>query len=296
MRVFWIVPLVALLGCDLLLGIETGKTQLPDGGQGGAGADAAGGAGGQAGAPGGVLAPNWTTALGALYRFDDPVSDDTFTDSVQGRNLSHIDGPKAALSATHVEGAAAVALDGATLSWPGDVPPFNSPTVTWGGWFFVTNDQDSTPIDRFSSGGAGFELMRSGGRVTCNVSDGELSSKSTPSNSWPAQQWVHVACRATSMDIQAFVDGAPAPEAGEAAVLVPSTESFLVGGANFTGSVDEVFVTTQALSDPAIARIKVCRVDGSACRCDEDNPRQFLDCGGNGTVDCPDLACDQPSP
>ncbi len=266
-------------GCQELLGIEAGEGGhgaesgggqggVPiasstgvggAGGGGGAGASGGGGSGGEGG-----TATDWTSLVDALYTFDVNTSDD----AVGPHDLKPAGSPT--LSDDAQQGPRSLELGaGSTLELDVDMPPFNTTTtLVWGGWFKTTDDPVA-PIER-SYEFSGFRLLRRNGQAVCEVGDGS-SWHDVEGGAWPANTWIHVACRYVGNSLTTVVNGAGTVNVNASLGQHPMAKLLLSFPLqDGTGLIDELFFTTAELEPEHIHRIAACNIDGSACTCSID--------------------------
>lgn len=252
------------------------------GGDGSGGENAGGGAagGGAAGGAPGEPAPDWSGAMTALYTFE--AENDLGRDSSGNArdlvasgtlNQETVDAPQgqgtvrfftdAALSGTYA------ALNPAGVS------------ITYGGWVNIDEFTiDADVVDNRNSGSgylarvADFEEA-----LECSIGNGTSADAVSPDGSIPKGSWVHAVCRfdSTSSNVEAIING-NVTAIEQVPPLAGSTQSFMVGG-ELQGQLDEIFVTTVALSDQAVRRIYACGLSGKRCRCESSDPASYEHCG-----------------
>lgn len=297
------------LGCQQVLGLEEGRPSTVGGGgatagpvtttaaggmgagPGSGGSGAAGGATTSTGGSGGtgLPLPDWTDYLTASYRFE-PTA--LAADSRGLYPLTNIGG--VANTADKVEGDGSAQLTGSTGFEFLDVEPFGaSPSLTIGGWFSIDAGTAQTVASR-ADATSGYRILFGSGNQSalCRVRNGQFNTEAEV-QPWAPNVWTHVTCIFEPTRVTVVT------ETVTAAVAVTSwphaaTAQFRLGFVDGNIDVDELFFHTSALAEPTIHRIRQCRIDGSACQCDPNNPSAYLSCGGSPCNLLP--ACDQATP
>jgi len=257
-------------------------------------------------------ATDWTSAIDALYLFEQGTPDLGIDASGNARNLTEA-GTLGSSDAEPQQGAAALDVIDGSLSYQGASDVFNpaaAPGVTFGGWFYVTNSDTTGPLRRAISRTAqdsneGYQLGwdPTDQKVECVASNGTTHAFGKgETGSWPTQTWIHAACRwdAASGIMTVFVGSYDRSDLDDPVIPITDdgvlTLSSAVAGVGVTGQMDEVFFHGAPLDDASIRRMWACGVDGSKCRCDGDNSSDYADCGSVG-ADCNSLApCDTSAP
>ena len=249
--------------------------------------------GGQGLAP--SLAPDWSNKVSALYLFEKSPGLDA---SGNDLTLTATNGPAVEMAADAPQGAS-VLLTTQTSSLTSKAAVFQTPSgadFTFGGWFRHSELAAAAAIERFETG-AGFRLVHDsvGQAATCLVAGGNMESKvSSPAQSWPIDQWVHVVCRLHGKSLSGHVQGVAVGSAQHD--QVDSATADLAVAGSFAGRFDELFYVAGAISDADIRRIWACGVTGAKCACKDSNVLEYDDCG-RAQPACDDLpACSSAQP
>lgn len=305
------------LGCQQVLGIEEGRSSADGGGgtmnpvtapgaggmNAGSGAGGVGGVGGvgDAGGAGGAdttsagggggtsdVLPDWAPFLTATYRFEPGAA----LGADWGGLYELTNDGAVPVSGSQVEGDAfAQVIAGmAGFQYTGQVPFGTSTSLTIGGWFSVDAGTPETVASRADTT-SGYRVIfdPSNETAVCRVRNNTFNAD-VEAHGWHPGTWAHVTCIFEPTRITTLT------EVETATTVVASwphadTAAFRLGFVD--GGVDEVFFHDAALSDPTIRRIRQCRIDGSACRCDPQDRSVYLTCGGT----CAGLPpCDQAEP
>jgi hypothetical protein len=256
----------------------------------------AGGAtsGGVGGGSQGELAPDWTVAFTAVYRFERPAPDLGSDATGHGHNLLAVGAPSLS-TGDFTQGTASVAFSQEPLSHleSPDVA-FETPagtSFTTGGWFRRTSAaRDSAVlISRSSAQLAGFRLVHDsaspGGGAYCDVGISNMSGRAqVEEDAGEIGVWTHLICRYDdpSQTVTVFVAG-QARATGSTPGVENGTRPFQLGcdqvSCALVGNADEVFHFGGSMDDAVIARLWACGVDGSLCRCRAEDPTTYESCG-----------------
>jgi len=265
------------------------------------------GSGGAGGSGTGLSAADWTSAMLAVYRFED-ANDLGFDSSGNALHLSPVGTGMPTQSPEHAEGMAALAttvVPHTALS--SSASAFQSPpgtSLTWGAWLHAVAHPDVTDyMDAIArTGNGGYVMSRHmTGALNCTVSDGTVHNVSTPADAFPLGTWLHATCVFDNAndELSLSINGAMLAK-GTVSDIVNGFQPFGVPtdepGSGFEGLIDEAFVYAGVLSQAAVRRIHACGIDGSRCECDEAVPAAYAHCG-NAHPACDMLdPCNKPSP
>lgn len=231
----------------------------------------------------GPASHDWSTALDALYTFEDE-SDVGKDSSGHGWHLAALGTVE--LVDEHVQGSRSASFVQEASLWSNDTffRTFAGTSFTLGGW--VRARPTSGAYTLLANGGGpqgGFALRITTSTVICEVADGkggaDLVQPRGPIGDF--QDWTHLVCRYddATKSIQLFVNGVALTPSAEAEAGIGEGSGHFAIGNTFDGELDEVLLTYRTLSNEQITRIWGCGVDGKRCSCSDTDPAAYTTCG-----------------
>ncbi|MEM1034268.1 MAG: LamG-like jellyroll fold domain-containing protein [Myxococcota bacterium] len=266
------------------------------------------GAGGAASDP--TRLPDWSGAMLGAYDFEgDSLGTDT---SGNGRNLMERDAPTVDDDARTGQRAMAAGLTPMPAGLDAVTEralEIGNAGLTFGGWVRPDELPPTGGLRLFMSKAApgaqqGYIMEwiseASLGYPNCALGWETTWQNANATGRFSLGTWIHVVCRffRDPNTVTTFVDGANDRVNDDDNPIVPASDEFFrindpqrsIGAA-----YDDVFVTDLVLTEAAIRRIWACGVDGSNCRCDPADRRDYTDCAA--AVDCASLPpCDLETP
>lgn len=252
-----------------------------------------------AGPAGGVPAADWTSAFAAVYLFE-PDSIAIGEDATGDAPALTTVGSPTITDTEKMQGEGALRADGTNYVGSSDAffDPEGMEQLTVGGWFRVeSSSADGILVHKTDGTPFGYQLARLGeGSFSCS---GGNQATSMPPASWPDGDWMHLVCvfDPISGDLYGYAAGLRVLTNTENLEWRTNGAALGVGGPGdaYEAQIDELFFIDEVLDEVQVRRIHACGIDGSSCRCDENNPSSYASCGR--TSDCVNLPpCDQAQP
>lgn len=230
----------------------------------------------------GTPLPSWVPSMLAAWMLDETSGTRTNLQGTTARDLSVTDTSDPGSSTDHMEGTRSMSLAGAQAKHSTDTFPSLSSPITQGCWVKPTTAGDgvfmmhdasqvsgTVQLNRRGSGGWQMQTWSGAGYTT------------TTTNSWPQGVWHHVVGRLVSgTELTIYVDGVQAATSAMGTGASRAGSFYLGDNFNFTGLLDECWVTDTLLAPASICRICSCGLKGELCGC---SGASFASTGRNAT-------------
>jgi hypothetical protein len=252
----------------------------------------------------GTPAVDWTSALTAVYRFEQAPPHLGVDSSGHGYDLVGSGDFPPVQAHDHEEGNTSAELRTGTSYFASTdqnpLPPVKQAGLTVGGWFLIPDDpmgwgfliSRKRPEDPTGNGDLVLQNP-SPGSLVC-IADLPVHAGMVRADAAPTSSWFHLVCRFDQDTGAIFVDGSQLPATNTLGDGPPAERpSPMTFGCNndncYVGKLDELFYQDGPLSELQIRRIWACGVDGTLCVCRRDDPTNYAECGRANATGCDPL-------